>query len=414
MKNIGNHFFAAIPFRLIDAAGDGNIKPSMLAVMIMLYRWANWKTGRVKRTSAGAIAQFCQGKWSERTIQDALKKLEELGYITRHFKKGSHKWYPVTIHNYIASVKHPVMGPDGKPERDADGRLVTTVKMEPINVKKIKGWDEDEDESLQEDCADCSDGSSDEGLEDGSHDSSDEASADCSDNTNHKRSRHNRKLSGKKQTDPITKTKTSRSKSKFKLSSVNSSKQEIQEWAEEIARKLEPDSKYRGDSVKKLMDFLSTADESARTCISDAVSEPLVMARLSEATDSKMGYLIDAVRKGYVSQWLEKAEKEKAKQRKRALKDALFLEEEGPDGEDSAAGKPKSKGCVLFDEACHCPKCELFRSRRAFVMEIEDLPESVAGWWAGRRWKEYGQSDKGHEAVEARYEAWKVKKASAA
>ena len=327
MKNVETHFFAAIPFKLIDAAGDGDITPSMLAVMIMLYRWANWKTGKVKRTSARAIAQFCQGKWSERTIQDALKKLEELGYISRHFKKGSHKWYRVTIHNYIASVKHPVMGPDGKPQRDADGRLITTVKMEPINVKKIEGWEEDEDESLPEDCDDCSDGPSDEGSEDGSQDSLDEASADGSDNTNYKRSRYNRKLSGKKQNDPLTTTKTGRSRSRVRLNSVNSSIQDDKQWAEEIARKLDPESKYHGDSVKKLMDFLSTADESDRTCILDAVSQPLVMARLNKATDTKMGYLIDSVKKGYASQWLEKAERKRKKQAKRALRDAALADE---------------------------------------------------------------------------------------
>jgi len=322
MKNVGNHFFAAIPFKLIDAAGDGNITPSMLAVMIFLYRWADWKGGQVKRTSAGAIAQFCQGKWSERTIQDALKRLEEMGYITRHFKKGSRKWYPVTIHNYITSVKHPVTGPDGKPKRDADGRLVTTVKMEPINIKKIKGWDEDEDESLREDCADCTDGSSDQGSEDFSHDSSDEATEDRSDNTNPKRSRHNGKSSQDNQTDPLTTAKTSRSKFRDGSSSVSCSRHELQEWAEEIARKLEPESKYLGASVQKLLEFLSTTDESARKCIWDAVSEPLVMARLKKANESKMGYLIDSVKKGYVSQWLEKAEKERAKQRKRSLRDA--------------------------------------------------------------------------------------------
>ena len=232
----------------------------------------------------------------------------------------------MTIHNYIASVKHRVTGPDGKPQRDADGRLITTVKMEPINVKKIEGWEEDEDEWLQED-ADCSDGSSDEGSEDGSQDSLDEASEDGSDNTNYKRSRYNRKLSGKKQNDPLTTTKTGRSRSRVKSNSVNSSIQDDKQWAEEIARKLEPDGKYHGDSVKKLMDFLSTADESDRTCILDAVSQPLVMARLNNADDSKMGYLIDSVKKGYASQWLEKAERKRKKQAKRALRDAALADE---------------------------------------------------------------------------------------
>jgi hypothetical protein len=104
--------FAAIPFSLIDAAGDGDITQSMLAVMVFLYRWAKWETGRVKRTSAPAIASWCQGKWSEKTIQDAMLRLERQGYITRENTPGSHETYPVVIHNYVAKVRRPVVGPD--------------------------------------------------------------------------------------------------------------------------------------------------------------------------------------------------------------------------------------------------------------------------------------------------------------
>ena len=107
-----------------------------------------------------------------------------------------------------------------------------------------------------------------------------------------------------------------------------STNKELTDWAEIIARKLEPDRKYVGDSVKRLLDFLSHADESARTCISDAVSDPLVLLRLNQATDSKVGYLIDSVEKGYVTQWLEKAEKERDKRRKHSSPDAAVPPDE--------------------------------------------------------------------------------------
>jgi hypothetical protein len=167
----GNHFFAAVPYRLIDSLGDGDISPSMLAVMILLYRWADWKTGKVKHTSAKAIARFCGGKWSERTIQEDMRRLEKMGYIARDLTLGSHKWYGVTIHNYIAAVKHAVKGVDGRPEKDAEGRIITAVKMEPINIKKIDGWSEEEEDSLRGDCADAS--------ADTSYEASGEASAEA-------------------------------------------------------------------------------------------------------------------------------------------------------------------------------------------------------------------------------------------
>ncbi len=48
-------------------------------------------------------------------------------------------------------------------------------------------------------------------------------------------------------------------------------------------------------------------------------------------------------------------------------------------------------------------------------MEDQKTPKYIAQDFAGWRWKQLGQYDKaGHAAIEARYEAWKAKKASAA
>jgi hypothetical protein len=171
--------FAAIPFSLIDAAGDGDITQSMLAVMVFLYRWAKWETGRVNRTSAPAIASWCQGKWSEKTIQDALLRLERQGYITRENTPGSHKTYPVVIHNYVAKVRHHVVGPDGKLERDGDGRHVTAASMELINERQTVTWAEAQQGALRRACAESSADSSADSYAEPSADSY----ADCSDNT---------------------------------------------------------------------------------------------------------------------------------------------------------------------------------------------------------------------------------------
>lgn len=35
-----------------------------------------------------------------KNLPNSLKRLEEMGWITRHMTPGSHKWYSVTIHNY--------------------------------------------------------------------------------------------------------------------------------------------------------------------------------------------------------------------------------------------------------------------------------------------------------------------------
>ena len=72
----------------------------MLLTMGCLYNWADWNTGVVKHVSAGGLNTWTLKAYSERTFSEALRKLEWMGWITRHMKPGSHKSYAVTIHNY--------------------------------------------------------------------------------------------------------------------------------------------------------------------------------------------------------------------------------------------------------------------------------------------------------------------------
>src|SRR5271156_1608472 len=79
---------------------EGFITPAMFLTMGCLYNWADWNTGVVKHVSAGGIHTWTLKEYSERTFSEALRKLEWMGWITRHMKPGSHKSYAVTIHNY--------------------------------------------------------------------------------------------------------------------------------------------------------------------------------------------------------------------------------------------------------------------------------------------------------------------------
>ncbi len=93
-------FDVRIPAVLIEQMMQGEITCAMLVTMTILYKWSNWNTGRVRRVCASSLQLASQKAYSERTFQDSLKRLEEMGWITRYMTRGSHKWYPVTIHNY--------------------------------------------------------------------------------------------------------------------------------------------------------------------------------------------------------------------------------------------------------------------------------------------------------------------------
>jgi hypothetical protein len=89
-----------IPQRLFDQQRTGAITIAMFMTMSWLRRWADWRTGRVAHASAGGVRTAMGRAFSVRTIQLAMKQLEEMGWITRDLIDGSHEDYPVTLHNY--------------------------------------------------------------------------------------------------------------------------------------------------------------------------------------------------------------------------------------------------------------------------------------------------------------------------
>ena len=89
-----------IPDALVQQMLDGEITCAMMITMVILYKWANWKTGRVRWVSSGGLRTASHKQYSDRTFRVSLQKLEGMGWITRHMTPGSHKDYPVTIHNY--------------------------------------------------------------------------------------------------------------------------------------------------------------------------------------------------------------------------------------------------------------------------------------------------------------------------
>lgn len=131
----------------------------MLLTMGCLYNWADWNTGVVKHVSAGGLHTWTLKAYSERTFSEALRKLEWMGWITRHMMPGSHKSYAVTIHNYKTTDdagKVHVINPKG----------ITTYEKFPSGRR---------DEASRE--------TSDEGSDEGSDEASDEASDETSDRT---------------------------------------------------------------------------------------------------------------------------------------------------------------------------------------------------------------------------------------
>ena len=70
-----NNHFARIPFTMFDAMEKGEITLCMLLVMIWLYRWADWSTGVVRKTSADRLVWATHGAFHKRTFQQALDNL---------------------------------------------------------------------------------------------------------------------------------------------------------------------------------------------------------------------------------------------------------------------------------------------------------------------------------------------------
>jgi hypothetical protein len=100
MSKLNFEYDVRIPAAMITQMMEGEITASMLLTMNMLYLWSNWNTGKVRRVCASSLCYASSEAFSANTFSEALRRLEWMGWITRHMKPGSHKWYPVTIHNY--------------------------------------------------------------------------------------------------------------------------------------------------------------------------------------------------------------------------------------------------------------------------------------------------------------------------
>jgi hypothetical protein len=138
-------FDVRIPELLLGQMRNGTVTVSMLLAMTFLYRWADWKTGRVEHASAGGLRTATARAFSVRTFQSAMKRLEDMGWITRHIVNGSRQDYPVTLHNYkwvdetgevhILNCKSLVAG---KPARRLAGK---DYGEPPVNAAALEDCD---------------------------------------------------------------------------------------------------------------------------------------------------------------------------------------------------------------------------------------------------------------------------------
>jgi len=101
--------YTAFPNQLFDDLVQGKIDNMMFNILIWLYRRANWKSGIAVRASSQQIRAELWGGWtyeknppSERTIQEKLRRLVQMGYIVSHHTAGRRGTYSISINNYPA------------------------------------------------------------------------------------------------------------------------------------------------------------------------------------------------------------------------------------------------------------------------------------------------------------------------
>jgi len=142
---------------------DGEITGSMLLTMGMLYRWSDWGNGKVKKVSASGLATATADAFHKNTYHDALQRWEQMGEIERHMTLGSHKSYPVTIHNYRKRVQVR-----DKVTKDLVWKTLTINKWKTVTYKEFQNGIR----------AEALDGAPTEGMDEGVDESVDEAPAE--------------------------------------------------------------------------------------------------------------------------------------------------------------------------------------------------------------------------------------------
>jgi hypothetical protein len=138
--------FTAIPNAVIEAYSAAEITPCMFIVLCLLYKQADWATGRVAWTCANILASRMQGQYSPRTIQEAIHNLHAAGWIVSHHKKGSRRNYRVDLGNFTAltgALKGQVLNPcDVGDWRDP----ALVARAEDVNITSTetsnRNWDE--------------------------------------------------------------------------------------------------------------------------------------------------------------------------------------------------------------------------------------------------------------------------------
>ena len=105
---------------------SGNFTLAMWVALGLMRTWANYNTGVVPYVSATGLNTIVHNQISTAAFHEALRRLEAMGYITRHWIKGEKGSYEVTLHNFEVTK----WTEDKPPE----------MYIETINEKKILTW----------------------------------------------------------------------------------------------------------------------------------------------------------------------------------------------------------------------------------------------------------------------------------
>src|ERR1035437_2636195 len=74
--NLTELYDVRIPEKYITMLHKGGITTSMLLTLVVLYKWADWITGKVEACSAKGLQTWTHKAFSDRTFSEALRKLE--------------------------------------------------------------------------------------------------------------------------------------------------------------------------------------------------------------------------------------------------------------------------------------------------------------------------------------------------
>ncbi|MGA2609826.1 MAG: hypothetical protein ABSH01_20500 [Terriglobia bacterium] len=307
-----------IPKRYVQMMMDGEITGSMLLTMVMLYSWSGWDNGYVKKVSSKGLATASNDAYHRNTYQDALVRWEQMGEIKRHLTLGSHKSYPVTIHNYRAQItKVDEETGESVTKRCMINKHATITYREYLEGVRAEALDETLDEGVAE------------GVEEALDEGVQRTSI----------SKHNilqDSLLDNKQ-ESVQEQQPSAAPA-----AVVSPSDELKQQANRIFNLL-GDKKPNG-SMGKLCNLLRSED--SKLLIEQVLSSPTLVSAKLKGKASPVGLLIDSVVKGYAQEWLDRLEAGKARGNRRAWvkKDSVSTP---PDG-----GAPPSKSWIeaLEDE----------------------------------------------------------------